>query len=103
MLMNASFHPTSVLVSLVAEPDAGLLSRIAGALARLDLLPLEICARVRNPAGHGESGSAYFEVNLRLGPDAAERSERLVSLLRSIIGVERVMASLSQPMTATGQ
>jgi hypothetical protein len=101
--MNAMPHPTSLLVSLVAEPDVGLLSRITVVLARLDLLPIEIYSRLRNPAGQAADTSPYLEVDMRLAADGAERGDRLVNLLRSIVGVERVMVSLSQPMHAVGQ
>jgi hypothetical protein len=96
--MPSSLPPTSLLVSLVAEPEAGLLSRITVVLARLDLFPLAVYARLRSSRSDG--GPPFVEVDLRLGPDAAERSDRLVALLRGIVGVERVMVALAQPVFA---
>jgi hypothetical protein len=97
--MNASLPTTltSHLVSVIADADPGLMARLTGILARLDILPLQIYARLRqNVDGSAESrdaAAAHLEVDLYLAADAGDRRARLVGLLRAMVGVESVALS----------
>ncbi len=88
---------TSHLVSVVAEADSGVMARLTGILARLDVLPLQIYVRLRqNVEGAAEpwnASLAHLEIDLYLAADAAERRDRLVGLLRAMVGVESVATS----------
>jgi hypothetical protein len=97
--MNA-FLPqtlTSHLVSVVADADPGLLARLSAILARLDILPLQVYARVHPSIEDGNAGgdraSAHLEIDLYLGAEAADRRDRLAGLLRAMVGVESVAMS----------
>jgi hypothetical protein len=78
------------LVSIVADPDPALMARLTGVLARLEILPVQIYARIRQNA---EEAGAHLEVDLYLSVAAADRRERLVALLRAMVGVESVALS----------
>ncbi|MDR3440550.1 hypothetical protein [Telmatospirillum sp.] len=97
--MNASLPPTltSHLVSVIAEPDCGLLSRVTTVLARLDILPLQIYARLRQGGDDGsrltDAGGTHLEVDLYLSADANDRRDRLVGLLQAMVGIESVVMS----------
>lgn len=97
--MNASLPLTLTthLVSVVAEPDPGLMARLTGILARLDILPLQIYARLHQNIDSGsgvrDASLAHLEVDLYLAADATERKDRLVGLLRAMVGVESVATS----------
>lgn len=95
--MNAPLPPTLTthLVSIVADADSGLLARIGGVLARLDILPVQIYSRLRS--GMEEDGARdagkRIEIDLYLSSEAAGRKDRLLALLRVMVGVESVAAS----------
>ena len=94
--MNASSPPTltSHLVSIVADPDPALMARLTGVLARLEILPVQIYARLRQNAEETvDTACAHLEVDLYLSVAAADRRERLVALLRAMVGVESVALS----------
>jgi len=97
--MNASLPPTLTthLVSVIAEPDPCLMARMTGVLARLDVLPVQIYARLRqgvdDTLGGRDASTAYLEIDLYLAADANDRRERLVALLRAMVGVESVAVS----------
>jgi hypothetical protein len=97
--MNASLPPmlTTHLVSVIAEPDPCLLARVTAVLARLDILPVQIYARLRQAVddrlGERSASTAYLEIDLYLAVDANDRRERLVALLRAMVGVESVAVS----------
>jgi hypothetical protein len=97
--MNASLPPTLTthLLSVIAEPDPAIMARLAGVLARLDILPVQIYARLRqNVEGSAECrdlSMEHLEVDLYLSADVGERRERLAALLRVMVGVESVAMS----------
>jgi hypothetical protein len=97
--MNASLPSTvtTYLVSVIAAPDPGLMARLTGIMARLDILPLQIYARLRQDVdgsiAQRDGAEAHLEIDLYLSADAADRRDRLIALLRAIVGVESVAAS----------
>lgn len=97
--MNAALPPTLTthLVSVIADADPGLLARMSGVLARLDILPLQIYSRLRQDIeSRNETDAdipAHLEIDLYLSADSAGRKDRLVGLLRTMVGVESVAVS----------
>lgn len=86
---------TSVLVSVIAEADSGLMARLAAIMARLEILPVQIHARRRRD-GRPDVGASEerLEIDLYLDDEASDRHARLVALIGQMVGVERVMSSL---------
>ncbi|PKU25485.1 hypothetical protein [Telmatospirillum siberiense] len=97
--MNAALPPTLTthLVSVVADADPGLLARLSGVLARLEILPLQIYSRLHQDAerrgGQADDNSAHLEIDLYLSAASAGNKDRLVALLRAMVGVESVATS----------
>ncbi|MTJ83652.1 MAG: hypothetical protein F8N37_21915 [Telmatospirillum sp.] len=92
--MQTQSSMTSHLVSVTAAPAPGLLSRLTMVLARLEILPLQIYARKRSNSDEPEISDAdRLEVDLYLSAECSERRDRLVGLLRTVVGVESVAIS----------
>ena len=93
---------TSHLVSVVAEADPGLLAKMSEALARLDILPLRVYVKLHRDddgiAEHGDASTAHLEIELYLSSQACDRKDRLVGLLRAMVGVDSVVLSYRRGM-----
>lgn len=93
--------PGTLVISVLADPAPDLLSRLTEALARLDLLPHHVYARLRADEGVAPSAPAavdadrpqVMEVDFHLHPDSDNRRDRLVHLFRRVIGVRGVVCS----------
>jgi hypothetical protein len=84
---------TSHVLSIVAEPDPGILARMTVILARLDIMPLQIYSRLHEAAAAFDGLGRSVEIDLYLSSDCAERRDRLVGLLKGVMGVESVTIS----------
>lgn len=95
-LVNATRHASlsPVLVSVIAAAEPSLLSRLTVILSRLDILPLQIHSRLLAGDDVQDEDAAALEIDLYLRAEQAERRDRLVALLRTVIGVERVVVSV---------
>lgn len=78
------------MLSVAADASPGLLSRLMGTLARLDIVPVHVYARRR--ADH--PGEDMLEVDIQLPATASASSERVAAIFRTVVGVHQVAGSV---------
>lgn len=104
--------PGTVVVSVLADAAPDLLPRLTDTLARLDLLPQHVYARLRVSDGDASSSASsppvsapsmsappvpsqdlMMEVDFHLSGDGCGRRDRLIKLFGTVVGVRGVVCS----------
>jgi hypothetical protein len=88
--VTAPPNASPVMLSVAADASPGLLSRLMGTLARLDIVPLHVYARRRADL----PGEDMLEVDIQLPDTASAYSERVAALFRGVVGVHQVAGSV---------
>ncbi|TWB38527.1 hypothetical protein [Nitrospirillum pindoramense] len=86
----APLNSSPVMLSVAADASPGLLSRLMGTLARLDIVPLHVYARRRADV----PGEDMLEVDIQLPDTASAYSDRVAALFRNVVGVHQVAGSV---------
>lgn len=100
--------PGTVVVSVLADAAPDLLPRLTDTLARLDLLPQHVYARLRAgdadapsppssppgaPSDAARTQDLVMEVDFHLSGDGCGRRDRLIKLFGTVVGVRGVVCS----------